>query len=185
MLARTLLFNLEGRDLTESVAEKAEALFAERWGALRPKYQDWPPRIRQVLHELDLWLAGEAVEHMQVAHKAPADSVGFLEHATELSLFVLTERFAVLVTIPRQHGGPLDPHTRLQVKRDALTGLRTTIPPLKGLFEGLTFELTYESFPRDITIKLCDSTSGQPDYEFERAFFARLRDDYFAASIPS
>lgn len=166
--------------MPESLVDRVEELFVERWGIFRPQFENWPAPITRALQDLDLWLADESIIHMQVTHEASDASYGLVEDATELSLFMLTERFAVLVTIPREDGGVFRKHTRYQVKRAALKELTTSLPQLRGLFEGLTFDLTYEGFPRAVSIKLSDSRLDRPTYEQEREFFAVLRDDFYA-----
>lgn len=161
-----------------SLIEQVEAQFVVKWGIFRPQFQDWPAQIKRTLQDLELWLEGESVVHLQLEHAVGDESFGFIEDATELSAFLLTDRFAVLVVIPRE-GGLFRPHVRYQVRRSALSDLETTLPQLRGLFEGLTFELAYDGLPRKIQIKLADLRSGQPDYEAEKSFFAMLRDDFY------
>lgn len=146
----------------------------------RPKYENWPHRIERVLQDLDLWLIGEAIDYMQVSHSVSDEDLDLAENAHELRFFALNEHFAVLVVIPRSEERVFGAHTRHQVARDRLKELHSSLPPLKGLFEGLTFELTYDGFPQTVSVKPSNSSYEQANYVADREFFKKLRDDLYS-----
>ena len=162
------------------VATRVQQEIGDEWGSLKPRGMDWPAPIRRAVQDLDIWLHGENVEYIQLDYRVPDDSFGFVEDATEFTIFILTERYAALVVLPRPERGYMEPHQRHLVPRSSLSELTSSLPPLSGLYEGLTFELKYPGFPRSITVRPSDPTSSQPSFEDEKDFFAGLRDDFFA-----
>lgn len=161
------------------IAAQVEVEVTKAWGELRPTNRDWPPRLRRALQDLDLWLHDEDLRYIQLDHHGLGLGAGFVEDATELTIFILTERFAVLVILPRPDQSSLEPHQRYQVPRKDLTELTTTLPPLDARFEGLRFEATYRGFPRPVVIEPSSNYSGMPDLAVETELFVELRDDLF------
>jgi len=144
------------------------------WGGLKSTGypQHYPKWVERLKEQVDLWLHDEAFEYLGFRKDHH-----FAEDARELSVFGLTERFALKVQITRDPQNPGLGNVRWElVPRSAITSLNATHVPAVAGGRWLVIDAEFgaikaESFP--------EREDTNYDADARRAIFDGLRADLY------
>jgi len=157
-----------------SAIDEFEGRVDYEWGALKSTSwpQQFPAWVDRLKEKVDLWLHDESFVYLGFGKN---DYV--LEDATELTIFGLTERFALSVTIRRDPVNPqrADAQWKL-VPRSSITHLDAAHAPCPRGGRWLVVEATFDGV---VSGPFPDREDLAYDAESRRAIFDGLRGDLY------
>ncbi|KDA05856.1 hypothetical protein DC31_13825 [Microbacterium sp. CH12i] len=158
-------------NLSEQLASAIDYNWSDLKGSRYP--QQYPYWVEQLSDRIELWLDGEKFTYLELRR----DAFGAYE-STRLTLFGLTERFALFVTIDKpansaNHSAETQWHL---VERKSIKHLDTTVVKESGR-DWLTVTAEWDGIPD--RLEFPPATRYEIDADARRELFLSLRDDRF------